>query len=79
MVYAQCVRVVSLFVVNKEESQLWNKSYNEHCGHQDEHVGQCRPVKLRDGFVKTVAGNKQVHAHWRRKIADLHIGQKNNA
>ena len=40
---------------------------------------QCRPVKGNHRLVKTVAGEKEIQADRRCAIADLQVGQKNDA
>ena len=67
------------WILQKDHAKAWPVCNNKKCYQQYNHKWYGSFVEFCDGFIKTVAGDKQVHSNRRCKITYLHISQKNDA
>jgi hypothetical protein len=70
------IRCLSL---NDKKAQCRPVGNDQQCRQQHDHKRKGRPIEFRNGFIKAVAGNKQVHSHGWCEVTDLHVGQKYDA
>jgi hypothetical protein len=61
-------------ILQKDHAKVWPIRNNKKCYQQHDHKWYGSFVEFSDGFIKTVACNKQVHSYRGCKITDLHIG-----
>lgn len=62
------------WMLQKDHTKAGPVCNNKKCYQQHNHKRYGSFVEFCDGFIKTVAGDKQVHSHRRCKITYLHIG-----
>ena len=73
------IRHTGCLSLKENQAQRRPVRNDQHCYQQHDHKGYGSLVEFCDGFIEAVAGNEQVHPHRRREVADLHVGQKNDA
>ena len=64
---------------DQEEAQVGPVGDHDHSGEQDREEGEGRQVELDHRLVEPVAREEEVHPHGRGAVADLHVGQEDDA
>ena len=80
--YEKSIQQIGIVVINgvlqKDQAKARPVCNNKKSDEQHNHKRYGSFVKFCDWFIKTVAGDKQVHSYRRCKITYLHIRQKND-
>ncbi len=65
--------------VDKPEREIGPVGDDEKRGDEDGDIGDGGTIKLNDRFLKSEARDEQIHADGRREIADLEVGEEDDA
>ena len=66
-------------LMKQKETEFRPVGDDEHSAKQQEKERQCRPVQFQDRAFEAIAGDEQVQADGWGEVAELHVGQEQDA